>query len=353
MLQVANTSMSQRKPNLFLIGAMKSGTSYLRKLLNAHPDIFMCEPDEPSYFLDPHSLRTIYPEMWERGFWRSEERYLELFRAGGDAPILGEASTAYTKAPLAPGAPERIAAFNPEARFVYLIRDPVARAISHYWHMARHHAEHRPIAEAFRRDPQYVAFSNYAMQLEPFLERFRGDQIAVVIHERLVADPVGTMTELYEWLGVPPAVDLSGVLGPENVAPEVVSMPAFCGIPRRLRQAPALESVIALLPPRLRRALHRLTTREIARLDVDVTEGVAFLRPEQLRQTERLAQLLGYGFPEWTTLYGASSRTPLRDPDPAAEATPGDGRRVVARSMSAPGLPNGVRLGRAAKRQVG
>ena len=49
--------MTRRKPNLFLIGAMKSGTTYLRKLLKAHPDIFMCEPDEPSYFVDPRQLK--------------------------------------------------------------------------------------------------------------------------------------------------------------------------------------------------------------------------------------------------------------------------------------------------------
>ena len=80
--------MTLRKPNLFLIGAMKAGTHYVRKLLKAHPDIFMCEPDEPSYFVDPQDLRRIYPEMWQRRLWRSEERYLELFRPAVDAPIL-------------------------------------------------------------------------------------------------------------------------------------------------------------------------------------------------------------------------------------------------------------------------
>lgn len=108
--------MTRRKPNLFLIGAMKSGTTYLRKLLNAHPDIFMCDPDEPSYFVDPRWLRTLYPEMWERGLWRNEGRYLDLFRPGGDARILGEASTNYTMLPLLWGVPRRIAALNPEAR---------------------------------------------------------------------------------------------------------------------------------------------------------------------------------------------------------------------------------------------
>src|SRR5271170_4673027 len=149
--------MSHRKPDLFLIGAMKSGTTYLRKLLNAHPKIFMCEPDEPSYFVDPQQLKSIWIEMWERGFWKSEEHYLELFKSAGDATILGEASTNYTKRPLVTGIAEKIEAFNPRARFIYILRDPVARSLSHYWHMVRYHAEQRPIVEAIRRDSQFLA----------------------------------------------------------------------------------------------------------------------------------------------------------------------------------------------------
>jgi Sulfotransferase family len=296
--------MTRRKPNLFVIGAMKAGTHYLRKLLNAHPDIFMCEPNEPSYFVDPRHLKRIYPAMWQRGLWRSQERYLELFRSAGDAPILGDCSTSYTKLPLAPGVAERIAAFNPDARFIYLLRDPVERAISHYWHMVRHHAEHRSIADAFRRDVQFVAFSHYAMQLSPYLGHFGRDRIAVVIHERLIADPAGVARGLYEWLEVDAAAaDPSGFADAENVGPEIVSMPRWGGVPRRLRQALPLRGAIEMLPRAVQCELHRLTTRTVHRRAVDAKEAMAFLRPRQLRQTEELAQLLGCSFPEWTTLH--------------------------------------------------
>ena len=207
--------------------------------------------------------------------------------------------------------PERIAAFNPDARFIYLLRDPIERAISHHWHMVRHHAEHRPIAKAIRCDPQYAAVSYYAMQLRPFLERFGRGRVLVLIHERLVADPAGVMRGLYQWLGVDAtAADLSVFAEPENVAPDVVSMPGWGGVPRQLRQALALKSAMARLPPAVHRALHRLTTHEVRRRSVDVTEAVAFLRPEQRRQTDELSRLLGRSFPEWTTLYGASCPTP-------------------------------------------
>ena len=313
-LEDHDTTMTQRKPNLFVIGAMKSGTTYLRKLLNAHPDIFMCDPDEPSYFVDPRDLKTIYPIMWKAGLWRSEARYLHLFEAAGNARVLGEASTSYTKLPHAPGTAERIAAFNPKARFIYLVRDPVERAISHYWHMVRYHTECRPIAKAFRRDRQFAAYSDYAMQLRPYQDRFGRDRILVLVHERLVTDPVGVMRSVYEWLGVSASVtEVSRFAEPENVTPEVISMVRWAGIPRRLHQTPAMRSAIEWIPPAVHRALHCLTAREVRRRAIDMMEAVAFLRSQQLERTDELARLLDCSFPEWTTLYGASPiPTPLQ-----------------------------------------
>lgn len=304
--------MTGPKPNLFLIGAMKAGTTYLRKLLKSHPDIFMCEPDEPSYFVDQRDLKRLWPDMWSRGLWRSEERYLELFKSAGAAPILGEASTNYTKRPLAAGVPERIHAFNPQARLIYLLRDPVQRTISHYWHMVRYNAEYRPMLQAVQRDPQFTAVSHYGMQLAPFLERFGRDRIAVLTYEALVSDPADAMRSIYEWLGVDPTTaDLSGIAEPENVAPQIVSMPLWGGIPRRLRQSPASSIILQHVPTSIRSALHRFTTRDIDRRSVEASATVEYLRPLQRRQTDDLIRLLGRSFPEWTMLYG-ESRAPLR-----------------------------------------
>src|ERR1700692_1091399 len=80
------------RPNLFLTWAMKWGAIYLNKLLGAHAVIFMCSPEEPSYFMDPKQLRTLWPETWDQGFWGSEEKYLRLFHAAGNAVLLDETS---------------------------------------------------------------------------------------------------------------------------------------------------------------------------------------------------------------------------------------------------------------------
>ncbi len=56
--------------------------------------------------------------------------------------------------------------YNPGARFIYLMRDPNERTISHYWHMVRYHAERRPMLEAIKTDPQHLDVSHHAMQAD-------------------------------------------------------------------------------------------------------------------------------------------------------------------------------------------
>jgi hypothetical protein len=291
------------RPNLFIIGAMKSGTTYLRKLLAAHPAIFMCEPDEPSYFVEPRELRKLWPDMWRRRIWQSEKRYLALFGQASSVPILGEASTAYTKAPMVSGVAARMQAFNPSARCIYIMRDPVERTISHYWHMVRYETEYREMATAIQCDPQFLAVSHYAAQLAPFLERFGREGVYTVTFEALVADAWATMCGIYTWLGlVPNAANRMTFEVPEHVTPAIVSQPKAGGIVRRVRQWPPAERVVARLPPSLHRALHRLTTKEVRRAEVDTTAVKRLLRPIHRRQTEELTKLLGREFPEWITL---------------------------------------------------
>jgi hypothetical protein len=293
------------RPNLFLIGAMKSGTTYLNKLLGVHPAIFMCSPEEPSYFVDPRQLRGMWPDAWDEGYWRSEDSYLRLFAPARDALLLGEASTAYTKRPLISGVAEKIRDFSPDARFVYLMRDPVERTISHYWHLVRFEAEHRPILEAVRTEPQYIDVSYYAMQLRPYFDIFGPDRVAVLTSEELFAAPEATMRSLYAWLGLENTCDVSRFTGPENVTPDELRMARGCGILRRLGQSRPLRRLVPHLPQGIRRLGLRLATRRVRRSVVATGDVAAFLRPIQMRQTKELEQLLGREFPQWTTLHGA------------------------------------------------
>jgi len=107
-----------RRPNLFLIVSIKSGSTYLSALLAMHPAVFVTPVKEPCYLVDQRDLRRAWPHMWRQGYWRSVEHYLALFAAAGEATVIAEASNFYSQVPAFGGVPERILSFSPDARFV-------------------------------------------------------------------------------------------------------------------------------------------------------------------------------------------------------------------------------------------
>jgi Sulfotransferase family len=296
--------MSPPRPNLFLIGAMKSGTTYLSELLGAHPQIFMSSPKEPCYFVDPKVLLKVWPGQWDQGYWRSPERYLSLFAAAGEAAVIGEASTVYSQVPTFLEVPERILAFNRQARFVYIMRDPVQRTISHYWHTVRYWGERRPMLEAIRADEHYREVSHYARQLKAYLRHVGRERVYVLIQERLRADPAGELSRLYAWLGVDRAFRPPRLGVPNNVLPPVIHQARGFSFVDRCRRTTMYRQLAPYIPRAVRDfGLLLMPTRRVRPADVDTSAVEAFLRPEQQRQTEELGRLLNRTFPEWRTLY--------------------------------------------------
>jgi hypothetical protein len=314
--------MIERRPNLFVIGSMKSGTTYLAKLLESHPSIFICRPEEPSYFVDPSQLRRLWPWIWRQGYWRSEESYLKLFESAKDEVVLGEASTSYAKMPLIKDIPRRIRRFNPDARLIYVMRDPVERTLSHYWHAVGYDSEHRSILEAVKNERHFRDVSDYAMQLAAYFEYFDRDQVKTLTFEEVTRDPAATMKSIYGWLKVDDSFVCCDAR-PENVTPPVVRQAIYGGIAQRLQRTRVGEMVGPFVPQSLRRVGNRLTRRTVIRRDVDTSEAVEYLRSTQYRQTEELTKLLGRQFPEWTTLYGDAPTR--REPAGANDPTKGGG----------------------------
>jgi len=300
------------RPNLFVIGAMKSGTSYLARLLWDHPEVFMSDPKEPCYFVDPRVLRRNWKWPYRMGYWRSEDRYLSLFAKAGNARIIGEASTVYSRAPLFSGVPERILRFNPEARLIYVLRDPVQRAISQYWHRARGWRETRSLHQAIKADPQYVDTSSYAEQLKVYLPHFPLERIYVLTLEELEADPMLHIARLYAWLGVD-ATFIPGDAGRTlNARPEWIEQPRGLGLLDRARSLRAYRRVAPLVPAAIRDAARWAAVRRVRPEGIDSTATIDYLRTALLPGVRQLEQLLKRSFPEWTTLHGTPPGAPVR-----------------------------------------
>lgn len=293
--------MPDRKfPNLFIIGAMKSGTSSLHEYLHQHPEIYMSRFKEPQYFA-PHTTRRGV--AWGQGNPYPEpgiDWYLRLFDDAGNVTYAGESSVSYTVAPSKNGCPQRIYDFNPDAKLIYLMRDPIERTISHYWHAVVDGREDRDMLDALRSRQQYIDISNYAMQLQPYLEGFGRNQVFALTTEELNSNPQAVFRQLFRWLGVDSDVSIETHVK-HNVSAKVVRQTrrgAVCidTLLKHRRWWP----IVSRFPQPAIQFVERLTYRRVSRLDVDVEPVRRFLRPIMESHVQKLSQLLDREFDEWT-----------------------------------------------------
>lgn len=193
-------------PDYILIGAMKCGTSTLAAQLGAQPGLFMTEPKEPNYFSDD----AIYAQG---AAW-----YGALFADAAPGDLLGEASTHYTKRPELPETVTRMKAALPTVRLVYMIRDPMARIVSHYIHEWSQGVLSAPLEVEIDRHAPLVDYGRYGWQIAPFVEAYGAEAILLTSLERMQADPGGELTRVARHIGCDAALSWIADQGAENVS---------------------------------------------------------------------------------------------------------------------------------------
>lgn len=288
------------RPDFFVVGAPKCGTSTLYHHLRGHPQVFMPGTKEPHHFsVDVHVPGAI----------RRRSSYLRLFDDAGGARRVGEASVSYLASR---AAPELIRRFRPGARAVVMLRDPleVMRSL-HAQLVFECEAEHPEFARALELQERhwepilahkgapyiYREAVRFADQLERYLARFGPEQVHVILLDELLADPDGTWQRCLEFLDLDP-----------HPLGDLVRVN-----PRKQARSPLLQALAKhppgplgtlrdLAPQRLRQGLGSLVTRINATpavtppLDPDLRHRLLDdLRPE----IERLAKLIDRDLRAW------------------------------------------------------
>jgi len=277
-----------RLPNLIVVGAAKAGTTSLHNYLDLHPDITMSADKEMRFFTDPDCRSWV-------------GRYQDYFAAG--TRYRGESTPQYTKWPLFPGVADRIAELAPDARLIYLLRDPVERSIAEYveeatWGvMSGDIDEH--LADADAAYNRLVAPSRYATQLRELHRRIDPDRILVVDLADLSEEPGKTLAAVFEFLELP-AIDLDEeALRPRNAWGFKGTHPAWY---RALRR-PALIRAVHRLPTerleRLRAFVRRRISKPVERPEPS-PETVARLRTALAPEMADLRDLTGMTFSRWS-----------------------------------------------------
>jgi sulfotransferase family protein len=273
-------------PNLVVIGAKKSGTTSLYHYLASHPDIWMSREKELDFF--------VAERNWSRGLgW-----YRRQFNPG--AVVRGEVSPYYTALPQHRGVPERMASVIPDARIVYLVRDPIERLVSHYQMEVAIGRERRPLAAAIANlsESRYVAQGRYWMQLDPYLRNFPPEQVLVVDQDELGHNRAAALRRVFGSLGV----------DPDFVSQDFDEV-HFPGMARR-RRRPVAKAILALDravgDQRSNNARRRVPARIRAMLTVPLErpalEPVLRARLEELYAPDaaRLREHTGLRFGSWS-----------------------------------------------------
>lgn len=201
-----------RRPNFFIVGAPRCGTTSMYIYLWQHPEVYVSVHKEPHFFGSDLSLLA--------GAIREEDLYLQLFAGAGDHPRVGESSVWYL---LSRRAASEIHAFAPDAKIIMLLRDPVRMAHSLHSLYTRSGNEDIPLfedalaAEAERREGRrippgayfpegliYTDVVRHADKVERYLQAFGRENVHCVLLEDLVRDTAAVYRRTLEFLEIDP-----------------------------------------------------------------------------------------------------------------------------------------------------
>lgn len=197
-----------RLPDFIIIGAMKCATTSLHAQLARQPGLFIHGPGELEFFSDD----ALYA--------RSIDWYASLFAGAGTGTLCGERSTEYTKLPTYPETVPRMQRHLRDTRFIYVMRHPVDRLVSHYMHEWVMRRVSEPIEVTIERHPEFVSYGCYDRQLRPYLEAFGPARILPVFFERLIAHPDEEFARVCRFIGCPGEPRWAHDLGARNVSTE-------------------------------------------------------------------------------------------------------------------------------------
>ena len=171
------------------IGAARSGTSWLDRVLRSHPDIYLPERRKEVDFFNKYYDRGI---EWYQEFFPSPERAFKYRKIGEISPDY----LYYEDVPL------RINEHLPDCQFILLLRNPVDRAYSHYGFLVRELNEQRTFRQLCDQAPEVFIRGLYHQQLQRYLRYFPLEKFLILIYEHTMSNPEQALSKLADFLSV-------------------------------------------------------------------------------------------------------------------------------------------------------
>ncbi len=211
-----------RWPAFFIVGAPRSGTSWLYRALRAHPGIYLPRRKEPHHLSPDLDGGTVAEGGWRV---RSPKAYAALFLGARPDQRIGEASTGYLASAVAP---ERISTLAPEARILVLVRDPVEQISSLHARRVAAGVEDLELEQALDAEPerrqgrrwprrpvfmpqaQYREGARFGHHVQRYVDLFGRERVWVGLLDDIAARPTPTFHAVLDHLDLerrdPPAL---------------------------------------------------------------------------------------------------------------------------------------------------
>lgn len=285
-----------KKPNLFIVGAAKSGTTSLYHYLDQHPDVHMSPIKEPHYFCKDirckdftetykknvcfdveKYLRKKNLEKKHISFVENHEEYLQLFRDARRERYLGETSTGYLYSSIASN---EIYKFNHESMIIMVLRNPIERAFSHWTMDLRGNDVYREsFVGAIKDDMEktdkgwgkshlYIELGLYYEQVKRYLEIFPEKQILILMYDDLKNNQKFFFSELFNFLKITPSnID-------SNKKYNSAGIPAYPMLRSLLKQLGIINVASKILPLKWKKNISKTMTNtgslpELRKKDID------------------------------------------------------------------------------------
>lgn len=250
------------KPNFFIAGAPKCGTTAMHDYLRQHPDIFMPVEKEPSYFHVDH------PSPQFQRYRGNLQKYLALFDDATSERMIGEASPGYF---YSDQSAREIYEFAPDAKIILMLREPVDMLNSLYQHqlymgdVAGESLE--SVLQNELESPEqsndtahgYLPRVQYTSHVKRYIDTFGRSQVHIILFDDVRSDLHGTYRQVLEFLNVDPTfVPEFKIVNSSKVVRDtpIHQLMGLFGItPQALRDSKVFQKITGLLPPSIYRRL--------------------------------------------------------------------------------------------------
>lgn len=221
-----------RLPEFLLVGAQKSGTTALFQLINQHPKVVKKNGEVHFFDINFHRGLNWYKRLFPK---RPQKDH-----------IVGDHSPYYLFHPMVP---ERVFSVAPKMKIIMILRNPVDRCYSHYWHNIAKKLEHLSFEEALNAEPKrlqgrkqrliqfpfykshqyqhfsYLARGIYVDQIQSWLSYFPRKQILILKSQDLRKDPIRVLNKVFSFLKLKPyTVDVRNPEAHSNYPPMETEM---------------------------------------------------------------------------------------------------------------------------------